>query len=204
MIAKLIGSASGGTDYLSGLNAAFVEATPKALNTAEGRRRLSESWGENVIFSIVPGAGVVGREVAMSAAEALACAILEPAKADVISEYLLIPDEGLWLVYSNGTQVLIPCSLTPPSGPPPPPILTDAGAAITDVSSDVSDASGGGGLDTDILAAIIAAVLFLLCCIPLICLLLPLCCLTKDPKERIYIYQMPDLPATKTPEHIPM
>ena len=71
-----------------------------------------------------------------------------------------------------------------------------------ELSETESAVSSAGEVDSNILAGVIAGVIFLVAAICLLLLILPIFCVfwNKTPEERVYVYQLPDLPAVKIPE----
>jgi len=186
-----------------------------------------KTHGEFIVFSIRPSNYTGTMEITGTAKLALACALINPQYGAVLDKYGIqtTPDElvlassdpswyecpteicgtDLWQVWENGSQVLIDCySPPPPPGEPPaspfgPP--SDPNQFAINLDGDESNvATDDGNSDSGedwqyVVLAIVGAVAIGIC---LLLCLLPFCCFSAAPDERIYVFQLPDLPATKT------
>ena len=195
-------------------------------------RRLSEGdvLGEYIVFSIRPTNSTDNLVITENAKFALACAIQDPQFGPVLDKYGIqtTPDDlvlqrsdpswhacqpeicgtDLWQVWYNGSQVLVDCS-SPPSPPSEPPSSPSGPPSapnqfVTDLDGSESNVATGDGSSKSedwqyVLLAAVAAVAVGIC---LLLCLLPFCCFATAPDERIYVFQLPDLPAAKTQPQI--
>jgi len=186
-----------------------------------------KAHGEFIVFSIRPSNYTGTMEITETAKLALACALINPQYGPVLDKYGIqtTPDElvlassdpswhecpteicgtDLWQIWENGSQVLIDCYLPPPPpgeppaspfGPPSDPnqFAINLDGDESNVATDDGNSDSGEDWQYAVLA-VVGAVAIGIC---LLLCLLPFCCFSAAPDERIYVFQLPDLPATKT------